>query len=525
MPKEPKSSFFSGAAILAAGIVVVKIIGAIYKIPIVNVLGTGYADFSNAYYIYALLLTISTAGLPVALSKMVAAANARQEYHQTQKIFRVSMSVFVLLGLLSFLVMFFFADKLAELLHDPLAALSIRVLSPAVICVGCLSSFRGYAQGHSNMVPTAVSQIIEALIKLVVGLGLAIVLVKRGAEGHVAAAGAIAGVTLGTVAALIYMVIEYAGHHNHPRSHDKPSSSGAILKELLMIAVPVTLSSSAFSIINLIDTSLVQGRLQKALDMTLEESRELFSAYSGVTTLYNLPASLMVALTAALIPAISAANARGDRRGASRTVGAAFRLTALFVLPMGVGLSVLATPIVRLLFSRLDPEVSGPLLSILGIASICVCIMTVSNSILQAYGYERLPVYVMIAGGVIKVVVNYNLVGIPQINIKGAPIGTLCCFAFSAVADLILIKRIVPHPPRYRRSFRGAILASALMGGAAFGSYRLASQFCGNTVATAAAIVVAVAVYAGAVLFLGLLTKQDVLLMPKGEKIAKLLHL
>ena len=115
MPKEPKSSFFSGAAILAAGIVVVKIIGAIYKIPIVNVLGTGYADFSNAYYIYALLLTISTAGLPVALSKMVAAANARQEYHQTQKIFRVSMSVFVLLGLLSFLVMFFFADKLAEL--------------------------------------------------------------------------------------------------------------------------------------------------------------------------------------------------------------------------------------------------------------------------------------------------------------------------------------------------------------------------------------------------------------------------
>ena len=525
MPERKKTSFFGGAAVLAAGIVIVKILGAIYKIPIVNVLGGSYADFQNAYYIYALLLTISTAGLPVALSKMVAAADARGEDRQVRKIFRVSLCVFLTLGVVSFFVMFFGADALAEMLHDPLAAKSIRALSPAVICVGCLASFRGYAQGHANMVPTAVSQIIEAFCKLVIGLTLAVLALRAGKSGDTAAAMAIVGVTVGSFAALGYMLLEYLHHRQMPRSQEETAPAGDILRELLSIAIPITLTSSAVSVINLIDTSLVQGRLQTALHMTLDQSRELFSAYSGVMTLYNLPASLIIAITASIIPAVSASLARSDPRGASRVVRASLRITALLVLPMGVGLSALAKPIVQMLFHRLDPDVSGPLLAVLGIASIFVCIMSVSNSILQAYGYERLPVLIMIAGGVVKIVVNYNLVGIPSVNINGAPIGTLCCFILAAVLDLIIIRRILPRPPKYGRMFRGPLLATILMGLSAKGAYWAASLLFGNTVSTLLAMAVAVAVYFLLVVFLQLLSREDLALMPKGEKLADLLRL
>lgn len=525
MAKERQNSFFGGAAVLAAGIVIVKVIGAVYKIPIVNVLGSSYADFQNAYYIYALLLTISTAGLPVALSKMVAAANALGRQQQVQKIFRVSLAVFFTLGFVSFLVMFLWAEQLAELLHDPLAAKSIRALAPAVLCVGCLSSFRGYAQGHANMVPTAVSQIIEALCKLVFGLSLAVWAVNAGKSGDTAAAMAIVGVTIGTVLSLLYMALQYLRSHRRPRSRETPAPAGQILKELLAVAVPITLTSAAVSVINLIDTSLVQGRLQSALGMSLEQSRSLFSAYSGVMNLYNLPASLIVAVTASIIPAVSARLARQDASGASQVVRSAFRVTALTVLPMGVGMSVLSKPIVQLLFHSLDPDVSGPLLTVLGIASIFVCLMTVSNSILQAYGRERLPVYIMIAGGLVKVLVNYQLVAIPEVNINGAPVGTLCCFLLAAAADLWLIRRIVPEPPRYAQLFLRPLLATALMALAAKGSYLLFHSFLGNSLATVLAVGVAVVVYAAAAILLQAISREDLALMPKGERIADLLRL
>ena len=198
-----QNTFFGGAAILAVGIMVVKLIGMFYRIPLVNIIGEqGTADFNNAYNIYAVLLTVSTAGLPVAVSKLVSEANALGRKNQVQKIFKLALSLFLTLGVLSFLLMFFKADMLAGMMHDEKAAAGIRALAPAVICVGCLSAFRGYTQGHTNMTPTAVSQIIEAMCKLVVGLGLAYWLIRGGSTQDVAAAGAITGVTVGTVVAI-----------------------------------------------------------------------------------------------------------------------------------------------------------------------------------------------------------------------------------------------------------------------------------------------------------------------------------
>ena len=186
-----QNTFFGGAAILAVGILVVKLIGMFYKIPLVNIIGAqGNTDFTNAYNIYAVLLTISTAGLPVAVSKLVSEANAQGRRGQVRRTFQLALGMFVILGLVSFLVMYFKADMLAEMMHDTKAAPGIRALSPAVVCVGCLAALRGYTQGHLNMTPTSISQIIEALCKLFIGLSLAYALIKMGQPPEMAAAGA-----------------------------------------------------------------------------------------------------------------------------------------------------------------------------------------------------------------------------------------------------------------------------------------------------------------------------------------------
>ncbi len=584
-----QNTFFGGAAILAVGIMVVKVIGMFYKIPLLNIIGEqGSADFGNAYNIYAVLLTISTAGLPVAVSKLVSEANATGRQNQVRRVFRLSLALFLTLGVLSFLIMSFGSAQLAGLMNDDQAAPGIRALAPAVICVGCLSAFRGYAQGHGNMTPTAVSQIIEALCKLVVGLGLAYWLVKAGADQSHAAAGAITGVTVGTIVALAYMLLNYLmGRSQEGLSKDTPDSNGTIVKNLLMIAVPITISSSMVGIVTVIDSSLVQGQLQRALlentdcwalykdfmsfdklesalkawqatlpegttismsllsdqlagegtktaialhDALEDASRTLYGNYNGALNIYNLPTSLMAAITAAVIPAVSGTLARRDRKGAARVAGSALRISALLAFPMGVGLYVLGDPIMALIFPSLTSQLAGPLLSTLGLATVFVCMMLVCNSILQAYGFVNLPVIIMLAGGVIKIVLNYNVVVLPQVGIYGAPLGNIFCFALCLILDLIVMARVIPGRPKYIPLFAKPAAAAAVMGLGAWAVHGLlakllAANRLGNAVATLAAIVVAVVIYGVLVIVLRAITKEDLSLMPKGEKIARILHL
>ncbi len=603
-----QNTFFGGAAILAVGILVVKLIGMFYKIPLTNIIGEqGNADFNNAYYIYSVLLTISTAGLPVAVSKLVSEANALGRHNQVRRTFQLSVLLFLGLGVLSFLVMYFKADALAGLMNDDKAAAGIRALAPAVVCVGCLAALRGYSQGHNDMAPTSISQIIEALCKLAVGLALAYWLIKAGQSADVAAAGAITGVTVGTMVALVYMVLNYAFRQaqEHRLAGDAADSAGNILRDLLRIAIPITLSSSMVGIVTVIDSSLVQGQIQKtllenpdswalyagfvdfaplegalaawketlpaggaatmaALSAQVEQlsppaaavalkeavqavSRTLYGNYSGALNIYNLPTSLMAAVTAAVIPAVSGALARRDRRGASRVAGSAMRISALVAFPMGVGLFVLGTPIIRLLFTKLNADLAGPLLSTLGLATVFVCMMLVCNSILQAHGFVSLPVLVMIVGGALKIFTNYRVVGMPGVGIYGAPAGNILCFGLCLGLDLILIARVIPRRPRYLEIFLKPMLASALMGGAAWAVYGLGSRLlirlgklcvadqvtkevlglsrAGNALVTLLAIAVAMAVYGVLAVALRAISRDDLALMPKGDKIARLLKL
>ena len=590
---QKQNTFFGGAAILAVGILVVKLIGMFYKIPLVNIIGAqGNSDFSNAYNIYAVLLTISTAGLPVAVSKLVSEANALNRQNQVRSIFRTSMVLFLALGLLSFLLMYFRADWLAEMMHDTKAAAGIKALAPAVVCVGCLAAFRGYTQGHQDMVPTSVSQIIEAMCKLVVGLALAWWLIKAGQPDYIAAAGAITGVTVGTVVALAYMLIRYTLRRSREqrRAEDRPDSMGGIMADILRIAVPITLSASMVGIVTVIDSSLVQGQLQRALlekpacwelyrdfidfaplqaaldswkaalpegqgatialltqqaeqgtagaqqlrELLESVSRTLYGNYSGALNIYNLPTSLMAAITASVIPAVSGALARRDRRGAGKITGSALRITALLAFPMGVGLFVMGTPIMQLLYPALSAQLAGPLLSTLGLATVFVCMMLVCNSVLQAHGFVNLPVLVMLLGGGLKIVTNYHVVVQPGIGIYGAPMGNILCFGLCLALDLVVIARVIPKRPAYLPIFVKPLLASLVMGGAAWAVNGLLTRLLshggelsrmGCALAVFLSIGVAMVVYMVLVVALRIISRDDLALMPKGDKIARLLRL
>lgn len=570
---QKKSTFFGGVAILTVGTILVKIIGALYKIPLVNILGeSAYGDFNAAYNVYNFFLTISTAGLPVALSKMVSEANALDRKNQVQKIYRVALSTFLILGLVSFFCMSALALPLSKIIiNNSSAVYCVMALSPAVLCVCVMSAFRGYAQGHSDMVPTTVSQIIESFLKLVVGLGLAVTLIFLGFGQNRAAAGAAAGVSVGTVVALIFLVFQYirARRRTPRRTNDAPDASREVFIRLLKLGIPITLGSAAVSIVTLIDTNLVMSQLKNIfsqidagtltaagggilaqsvdifhaaqqaareallddptlkIDVIENAARNLYGTYSSTMTVYNLPSALMVPITASVIPAVSAYRARHDRIGASRISESALRVGALLCLPMGMGLFALGTPIVKLLFHSLDASIAGPLLSTLGLAAIFVCIMLICNSILQANGMVNLPILTVVVGGVVKLLLNWFLVGNTAVMIFGAPVGTLACFAVVSIMDLVIIHRAVPAPPRFGKVFIKPVIAAVVMAAAAWASYGLLTNFLhlGNSLATIGGILVGVAIYLVLVLALHVISREDLELMPKGDKIAKFLRI
>ena len=539
---EKKSTFFGGAAILAAGIAIVKLIGALYKIPLFNIIGDeGTGHFNNAYVIYNLLLMVSTAGLPVALSKSISEASTLGKRNQVHRTFSVALAAFFVLGTISFAVMFALAQPLADLQGDGAAVQAVRAIAPACFFVCVLSTFRGYAQGHGNMVPTAVSQIIEALGKLTIGLALAWLLVRAGASSADAAAGAIFGVTCGAGICLIYLIVDHIHRRRSEpgRPTDVPEAPGTIFKRLLVIAVPITLCSSVTPITSWLDTAQVQNILRDVMDAQPAqwyEAQKLvdptvvdpvvaaYGAYQKAITIYNLPSSFMVAITASVIPAISACRARRDFQGAGRIAESSMRVGMLLALPAGIGLSVLASPVMHFVYrSDTDYTIADPSMMILGIASIFVCVMLVCSSVLQASGFVNLPIVIMVAGCAAKLIVNNFMVR--HVGAVGAAVGTLVCYVIVAVLELLLIKRVIPSPPEYTRVFAKPMVAAGVMGMAVWAAYGLVSRFMGNTLSTMAAIGVGVVVYAVLVVALKAISREDLSLMPKGDKIARLLRL
>ncbi len=541
MSSQKKQSFIGGAAVLASAVVIVKLIGAVYKIPLNNILGSvGKTYFETAYLIYNFLNIFATAGLPLAISKLTSQAHAQGLENQKRKIFRTAIWLFFALGLAGSTLMFFGADQLAAFEENPMAAQAIRALAPAVFCVCLLACMRGYTQGQGNMTPTAVSQVLEALCKVGIGLPLAwyiLGLAREAAEDNMAnvAAGAIFGVTAGTILSVCFLVFYMLSHRNRNRSADVPSDSGDIIRQVLAIGIPITLGNSALGIINLIDTKIVMGRLQSALLLSESEAALLNGQYRMAMDMPNMVASFVYPVTMSLIPFAAAAITQRDNAKADRIISSAFRLIAVLAIPAGVGLSVLSTPIMRLMLPQRqeDAVAAGPHLQILGMALIFICLMILTNAILQTYGKERLPIFTVIAGGLTKIVMNFILVGNPEININGAPISTLCCYLVVVGLNLLFVWKYSAEKPRYLQLFFKPAVASVLMGGAAWAVYGFTnrvlsaghSAYMANAAAVMAGILAGVAVYGILVIAMRILRAEDVRSIPHGEKLVRLLHL
>jgi stage V sporulation protein B len=539
LARNKNQSFLQGAAVLAASVAISKVLGAIFKISLGNILGDeGYGHFSVAYAIFNILLTVSTAGLPVALSRMIAASDAEGRTVQIKRNFTVARAAFFLLGFVMTAVMMLIPQQLAAAMDDPEAALCIQVLAPSILLVCLMSAYRGYTQGLSNMVPTSVSQVIEVLCKLVIGLFLAWWMVSAGLGLPTASAGAIAGVSAGSFFALVYMIVYKRKMDKEKRpimATDVPLSRKTTLKKLAAIGIPIAIGSSILSILGLIDAKLILNRLQEAAGFSYTDAKVFWGVYSKAQTLFNLPSSFIVPVTISIIPAISALLAAKNIKGATRVTEASLKLTGLLALPAGVGLSVLSEPIFQVLYPNSNVEGPG-ILFVLGFASFFVCLTLITVAIQQAYGYERIPVYTMAFGGIMKIAVTWVLVSIPEVGVRGAAVGTLVCFIVISVSNILYIRAKVPERPALFKSLFKPVAATFVMGTAAYLSNQMLLRLLTSLgmqsdgrfvlfVSMSGSIIAAIIVYFFMIIILRAITKEDLAFVPKGDKIAKILRI
>ena len=526
-----KQSFLQGAAVLALATLIVKVIGMFYKIPLQNIIGNaGYGYFTTAYDIYSVLLMISTTGLPVAMSRMISESKALGNTAQIKKIFRTALTVFLTLGIVGSLGMLVLCRQLSVLATSfDTSWAAIACLAPSVLFICIISAFRGFFQGQSNMTPTSVSQVFEALCKLFIGLAAAWLILRLTQDVSLAAGGAILGVTAGCVISMLYLWRQYAKATSGQSFLDGPVKSGRqTMKELLAIAVPITIGSAGLQIINLVDTMVFMRRLTGAAGFGQLQAESAKGIYNFCQTIFNLPCAFITPITISIIPAITEHITKGNNRGAKMVEDSGIRIMSLISMPCAVGLAVLSGPVLQLLcgYEGSDLTTGTHILTVLGIAVIFNSLVLTTNAIMQAHGQVTRPVIHMLIGGVVKVIVNYFLVGIPALNILGAAIGTLCCYAVITTLNLIAMRNLTgEHKVNPLKAMLKPLAAAAIMGLAAFGAYTVLAGPLPQKLACLGAVGAGVVVYFLFVVILKVITYDDCMLLPKGEKIAKILRI
>ena len=541
-----KQNFLQGAALLAMATAIVKLIGAFYKLPLNMAIGAeGYSYFTTAYDIYAVMLMISTVGLPVALSRMISQASTLEQYTNLRKIFRVALSIFAILGVITSALMIFGAKPLANLMNQPDAWISIACLGPCGILICLMSAYRGYFNGQGNMTPTSVTQVIEALGKLVVGLALAFTVIYLTNNVALAAGGAILGVTVGSAIALVYMLAKFRRSYNAlPVTSETPGTTKETVKELLAIAVPVTIGAAGLQLLTVIETGLYMDRLVDLIEsgrymshmvggsVTAQKAAATLKGLFNMTqTIFNMPCAFIIPITVSVLPAVTSFLTMGDDHGVRETEESAARITGLLSLPCAVGLTVLARPIMALLggYEGEQLELSAQFMAILGVTVFLYAIIQYTNALLQSHGYVNAPVINMLSSGVVRLILVYVMVGNPSIGLMGAPVGAFIGYLLIAVLNLLAIQRKVAQKPKLLKNLLRPLMPALVMGVVVFFCYKgLVAVFGidGSRVILAGApIAVGVVVYFVCVVLMKSITREDCLLLPKGEKIAKLLKL
>lgn len=556
MSKNQKQNFLQGAALLAMAVAIVKVIGAIYKIPLSAILGdVGFSYFSTAYDIYTVLLTISTAGLPIAMSRMISQAYSLGESNRVRQIYKVSKTIYLILGLVCTLIMAVFCTLLANWMGQSGAWVAILCLSPCALLMGYLSSYRGFFQGQGDMMPTSVSQVLEAVVKLVIGLSVAYILKTVTQNSSMAAGGAIIGVTVSCLISAFYL------KRKQRKAYDALAVSAEAVEsfrqtagKLLAIAIPITIGSAGLQLLNLVEIRFYMGQLEHLFatgavnsdlaaqidtevrsikEWTQESHYNLMAAnlkgmYNFAFTIFNMPCSFIIPINTSVLPAITSFLTLKDNKGVRATEESAARITGLMAAPCTIGLAILATPVMALLkgYTGAKLAIAGQTMMLLGLTVFLYATVMFTNVLLQSHGKAHVPVINTLLCGIVKLAAVYYLTGNPALGILGVPISSLLCYFAITVLNLICIRFMVPQKPRLLWNLLRSLIPAGIMGAAVwFCHWALVNvaNITSNLLLCGVPVVAGVVVYLIFVVLTKAITREDCLLLPKGEKIAKLL--
>lgn len=523
---QKKESFIGGAMALLASSIVVKLLGALFKIPLTNLIGdSGMGLFAFAMQFFSLLFVVSAAGLPVAEAHLVSEALALGERERAKAIVKHAVQVFGIIALILSAALAGFSPTLCNLLGEPDAVWCVTAIAPAVFFVTVEAALRGWYQGTGNMVPTAVSQVAEAVGKLVVGLVLAKKMLDEGYGIVGAAVGAVIGVTCGELLAVCYLL--WSARRGIRQGLFHRTKYPSVLPHLFQLMIPVTLGAAVMTVSGFLDMAVIYRRLPAA-GFSAEEIVAAYGAYTGMAmTLFNLPQALSNSVSVSVLPALSAAHACRNTKQERRLVTSSMRLTLLVCLPCGAGLFAFAGPLLHVLFASQPRgiQTAEPLLQLLGIAEPLVGLSAVATSVLQSFGRPDLTVYAMAAACTAKFAVGFYLAGQPEINILAAPIGTLVCYSIMLLLNLISIIRLMHWiPPLFRAIFR-PMAASAGMAVLSFMLEQRLAQEMALLPAVFLAILTAVPIYLALLLAFHALNAEDIQPFPGGKHIARFLRL
>lgn len=560
-----KQSFMLGAAIMTFCLLIVKIIGMLYKVSLSNLYGAvGAGLLGNAYELYVPLFTLATAGFPIAVSRMVSESMSEGRYKDVRRIKDVAIPFFVIAGTISLLLMILFSFFYVRIIYAPGSFVAILVLAPAIF-FGCLvSAYRGYYEGMRNMVPTSVSEIVEAFVKLIVGYSFAAFVMKYGTalfgitDNYTlikwSVAAAISGITLGSFFSFLYIWLRFKREGDGIteamlNSSPKPRSKKETFNTLLHTAIPIGLGALIMSIAGTVDAALIQRRLITMMertpelllaqypgmipDETIQKGKVhtyLWGCYNYALTIMNLVVTVTQAFGTTALPNVTDAFMKGNKEYLRRSIETVMRVTFVFTIPAGLGLTVLADPIMHLVYgSKPDVDISVEILRLMGIAVIVFAAATPMCSMLQAVGRVDMPLKLYAIGMVIKVVSNYIFVGIPQINVQGGSIGTLLCYTFVMIVSIYVLIKETKIVPDFRVVVIKPLLAAIICITASGLLYKLLSGMFapGRTTAlviTLLCVMAACIVYVVFLLLLSAITKNDIIMLPKGNKIVTILE-
>lgn len=533
MAQGKKQSFMLGTAILTASTLIVKLLGLLFSIPLANLISTqGMSYFYTAYDIFSVFLMLSTAGLPVAVSRMVGTAYSQGRKKEADRVFFVAFWLFFSIGLLGCFAMFFGADWFAvHVMSVPGAAPAIMALSPTMFFISVMSALRGYFQGRSNMVPTAVSQIIEAVTKVVIGVGLAVYILRQYQSDDWAAVGAILGVSISAFLGTLYLVLYKLRQGRQDRAERKEeetasASSRELLISLLKFAIPITLGSCFLSLLDMIDSAILMNRLQAAAGFSQAAAEDMKGLLGHARKFFDLPGAFVVPISTSLLPILSGAVASEDRKTVDHITSISLRVTLLISIPASVGMCLFSKPICGLLLAGNQEAALGtaPLLSMLSVAIAFNSTLFTTNAILQSFGHPTIPVVNMAVGGLVKIALSYVLIGIPDINAMGSAISTVVSYFLIMILNFIAIRRSLPSMDSIIGTSLPILFAAAAMGGVSYAAYWGMCLFLPERAAVLPAILLAVVVYAVCVVACKAVTYDDVIMLPKGETLARLLH-